>query len=473
MKRKNDPNKNLELQEFKRNRLGIDPSLPEEQRIGKPVYCTPCNPAKPHNISAHTWPTPTELRTQGFGQPSKNHSFRTEATFEHTLIYLFKSCCLDTASISALSGAHPLIGHLHKTIRMLEHYNFQSLREYNPDWAKQTSIQESKVRAGLACLLHYDGRVSDVMRFAGNNYTGAHRNIKERVKRLQGLVDDDLLERYITIMTTGAPTKFNAESSAENTRLYWRKGNHSSIQPALEQVQKTMNKEERNNHVLALPNWTYRFLPDCFITPQHNLVKPGKADRLIFDASLKHDAFAVPVNGMTSTHEGIELDCIFGDTFKKVLTRIWNLRLTYPNHDIIIHANDVKSCFRQIKHHPDVVGAFSYIIAAFLYIQCGLAFGSDFSPQAWEPCRRMAEQLAEKLCQDDSLVIKHKQYLDQLQWGKKLGKARNIVPATPCVKHQGVLDADGKPTNTPHFYFVDDGVFAEIFEPDRCRSCGQ
>jgi hypothetical protein len=56
--------------------------------------------------------------------------------------------------------------------------------------------------------------------------------------------------------------------------------------------------------------------------PQHSLVKPGKADCLIFDARLQHHALAVPVNIMTSTHEGIELDCIVGDTFTKNFMRI-------------------------------------------------------------------------------------------------------------------------------------------------------
>ena len=50
------------------------------------------------------------------------------------------------------------------------------------------------------------------------------------------------------------------------------------------------------------------------------------------------------------------------------------------------------------------MGAFSYIIADTLYLSCGLTFGSDFSPQSWEVCRRIAEQLATSLFDDDSLV---------------------------------------------------------------------
>jgi hypothetical protein len=87
---------------------------------------------------------------------------------------------------------------------------------------------------------------------------------------------------------------------------------------------------------------------------------------------------------MTSTKEltqtGKEIQCLFGVSFQKILTRIWNLRISYPNLDIILHASDVKSCFCKLKHHPDVAGTLSFIVANIHYIPCGLTFGSN-SPQ--------------------------------------------------------------------------------------------
>ena len=157
----------------------------------------------------------------------------------------------------------------------------------------------------------------------------------------------------------------------------------------------------------------------------------------------------------------------------RILIRIWRLRITYPLRDIILHANDVKSCFRQIKHHPDVMGAFSYVIAETLYLSCGLTMGSDFSPAVWEICRCLAEQLATSLFADDSLVSKHRIYLDQLQWSKKLGKIKpnEIIPAQTCSKYKGVLDIQGKPEMTPHHLFVDDDIYAEVFDVKRVERC--
>ena len=325
------------------------------------------------------------------------------------------------------------------------------------------------MKAFVSCLFYYDMDVSLVMRFLSNNYTGEHRNVTQIVDRIRPFVDDDLLLHFERVMLSGCPNKMVSETSRENALLYWRKGNNPSIKNNLKKVMNTMNKEERNNFVIPLPSWLARYVPHLFFTPQHNLVKPGKKDRLIFNAAERPTMDAVPVNKMTSTKHGTELDCLFGDVKTKILSRAWNLRISFPDKDIIIHANDVKSCFRQLKHHPNVMGAFSFIIGQILFLQCGLTFGADFSPANWEVPRRIAEQLAEALFQDKSLPVKHRKYLDRLIWDVTLGSPINepLTPASPDTLNTGVLDRDGNPINTPHHFFVDDGVYAEIFDKIR------
>jgi hypothetical protein len=176
-----------------------------------------------------------------------------------------------------------------------------------------------------------------------------------------------------------------------------------------------MNDEERNNYVVPVPHWLWRFVPHCFITPQHILVKPGKKYRQIFDASRRYDWDLVPVNSMTSTPQGSEIQCWFGRVREEVLVWAYNLRISYPNDDIVVHTNDVKSCCQQIKHHPDVAGAFSYILADYLFLQIGLAFGADFSPANGEAVRRVQSALAERLFFNVSLVQKHRDILNKIQ----------------------------------------------------------
>ena len=181
------------------------------------------------------------------------------------------------------------------------------------------------------------------------------------------------------VLQTGAPTHMVAKTSYENVLKYWCKGNNPSVAMHADQTTKTMVKEERNNYVIPLHSYLFRYVPHLMLTPQHMLVKNGKA-RQIADLSFRHDEDSISVNMLTSSAADTELRCEFGDVLTRLLTRIWNLRITYPTTDIVITANDIKGCFRQIKHHPDILGFFSYIINSILYLQCGQTFDSDFSP---------------------------------------------------------------------------------------------
>jgi hypothetical protein len=228
----------------------------------------------------------------------------------------------------------------------LRHHNFLWLAKYNTAWASQDALSNDKASAFLACLLHYDLSITHPVWFLGNNYTGEYRNIPLIVASLRTRgIAETLIKQYLRVMTVGCPNYFNATTTCDNALLYWLKGNHPSIRAKLSQVLTTMNKGERNSYVLHIPHRLWRFMPHCFITPQHILKKPGLKDHQIFDASHKYDWDSVPVNSMTSTPCGSELHCEFGNVHEEVLIRAYNLRISYPTNDIVVHANDFKLCF--------------------------------------------------------------------------------------------------------------------------------
>jgi hypothetical protein len=125
--------------------------------------------------------------------------------------------------------------------------------------------------------------------------------------------------------------------------------------------------------------------------------------RQIFDASHQYKWISIPINKITSTTSGSEIACSFGNIPQDIFVRAYNLCITYPEHDIVLHANDIKSAFCQIKHHPDIMGAFSYTIADYLFPQFGQTFGADFSPTNWEVIQQIWCVLAEALFTDISL----------------------------------------------------------------------
>ena len=410
-------------------------------------------------------PTKLMLYKQEFGKPDSSHSFTQEACGETILHFVLKSGYLTEEEKAIVHTCHPLVSHLDIMRAQLSNYDFTWIRSIDTSYATQKRISKEKSRAMMACLFYYNLDVSLVMRYLGNNYTASHRDVGKVVSILEKHgIDSVLIQHYVRVMTVGCPNEMVAESTRANAMKYFRGGNNPSVAKKLDQVMVTMNKEERNNFVIPLPMWLWRFLPHIFCTPQHILEKEGKKDRQIFDAKYQHDPESISVNMMTSPPEETELHCEFGDVLLRLLTRIWNLRITYPDKDIVIHANDVKSCFRQIKHHPDVMGAFSYILGEFLFLQCGLAFGALFSPASWEVLRRIAEFLAESLFNDDTLRTKHRKYLDRLKWKKDLGNNKaTFSPAVQDSLNQGVL-RDGEPVETPHDFYVDDDLYAELFD---------
>ena len=401
------------LRAFNKQYLGLESFDSKQAALGKQFfYAIPVSYGVPS--SGTEWrlllPRRSELLRTGFGRPHLDHTFHQTPCLETCAIHVIQSGFVDPPSLLAWCDTDPLIIHLAASLVAFRTYDFRWIRDYNTAWASQTEIDPDRQVAFTAALLHYDNDVSLLMRYLGNNYTGEFRDIPRAVATLrQHNIPETLITQYERIMLLGCPNHFVAETSRDNALLYLRRRNGPTIDRKLDQVQKTMNKEDKNNFVIPLPHWLARFLPHVFFTPQHILEKPGKKDRQIFDGSKRYTPECTSVNMMSSTHLGTEADCLFGDVRTRIYQRIYNIRVTFGSRfDIVVHANDVKSCFRQVKLHPDTMGAFSYIIANRLYLSCGLPFGTDFSPQNWEPCRQILELLAESLFHDTSLRDKHR-----------------------------------------------------------------
>ena len=56
------------------------------------------------------------MKTSKFGKFSLDHSFSSEPSFEHVLIFIYKRNYLSEEDIQVLHNAHPLYKHLHKML---------------------------------------------------------------------------------------------------------------------------------------------------------------------------------------------------------------------------------------------------------------------------------------------------------------------------------------------------------------------
>jgi hypothetical protein len=115
--------------------------------------------------------------------------------------------------------------------------------------------------------------------------------------------------------------------------------------------------------------------------------------------------------------------------------------------------------------------AFSFIILQQVFLSCGLPFGTDFSPANWEVLRKILEALAKVLFNDNSLCTKHTHYINQMQFNQALGKGKphTFAPAVQDELNPGILIVEGYPPNTPHAYYVDDGIYVYIYDENRIQ----
>ena len=85
------------------------------------------------------------------------------------------------------------------------------------------------------------------MRFLGNNYTAAYRNVPEIMNTIRGVVDTETYNNVERIFTTGFQSKIYGHGSHKINMDYKKYGNHKSLlnNPAL--IKTSLNKEDKLN----------------------------------------------------------------------------------------------------------------------------------------------------------------------------------------------------------------------------------
>ena len=88
------------------------------------------------------------------------------------------------------------------------------------------------------------------------------------------------------------------------------------------------------------------------------------------------------IDWVDTTTEG---QVYFPGSFIRLITSIWNTRITYPDQPIYIGDDDVKNAFHLIKSNPAVVGMHGFVGNGLLGLSTGMTFDDNYSPQNFEP----------------------------------------------------------------------------------------
>ena len=109
-----------------------------------------------------------------------------------------------------------------------------------------------------ACAVYCNLILGLVVRYLAEEYMAKWRYIEGIVGAVDGLVSDIDLQHICCILTSGCLAEFNWEELVENKETLIRRGNNPSVDRNIEIVTKTLNKEERNNHVVPFARWVAR-----------------------------------------------------------------------------------------------------------------------------------------------------------------------------------------------------------------------
>jgi hypothetical protein len=90
----------------------------------------------------------------------------------------------------------------------------------------------------------------------------------------------------------------------------------------------------------------------------------------------------VVLKQVTPTDHKATID--FGTVKTKLLTSIYNWRVSFPNKVIYLALANITACFCFPRISADVAGAFGFLAEAFYFVSTSHVFGSNTSASSWE-----------------------------------------------------------------------------------------
>jgi hypothetical protein len=326
-----------------------------------------------------------------------------------------------------------------------------------------------------AALLSFDFRYWALVRWLGGEYTNEGRDWSHTEQRFREAVITPPLPRYPTLypelamrsLREGVPIRGTFLSRRRD--MIWRYcyDNHPPLREALEAVRSKFATEEALSFHLVFPKFIGLFLPGLMISPISWLFKKNKG-RLIIDASSPLgpvDTGApnshIPLTGAPDREEE-NPPVFYGNALKRHLTAIWNMRISYPDEELLQHMDDIDSAFRRVLYHPVLAPVFAYVFQEFLIVPVGNIFGSKSAPSWFTILAELRAHMANVLPYEAHLSDPLVQSL--VLPPQREPAAAPPVPAVADRAHRGATSLYPIPRGMPthHAMFVDDNALVAL-----------
>ena len=89
------------------------------------------------------------------------------------------------------------------------------------------------------------------------------------------------------------------------------------------------------------PSWLAQFAWTAHHVPQGMIIKQGKYPRLVWDGTTKRQPSDIMMNDITPINK--EAPITFGSMKIDHIVRLYNLRITYPQEEIVMAAPEIKT----------------------------------------------------------------------------------------------------------------------------------
>jgi len=335
----------------------------------------------------HQYPQHHQLIKECTMRPRRDLKYRvTRLWLEDVIVEILKAKFLkepDLKNLKELLGMHskdwtgglPLYKEMNSDFQRLENLDFSPLKAPRLDYANQQHISQHRVGLATAGLIHYGMHPGMSLRYMKGEYTGKSRSADAILKKVSPYIEPEDARHIHRIITQGCPSQLNFEEDTMNKLAVIEKGNQQTFETHPEVVTKSMNKEEKNSHVLPFRSWVIYFSPFLRCTPQGMREKNGKYP-IIFNSSTQTWMNKVVLNHVTMTEWEANID--FGKSKVNFLINIYNWRVSFPREIIYVALADITACFRFPRLCCDTITgafAFGFMVQDWYFILTSHVFG--------------------------------------------------------------------------------------------------
>ena len=330
------------------------------------------------------------------------------------------------------------------------------------NYQSQSKIDINRVDMATALALRCGLDPGKNVRTLNGEFTAEHRDVKKVLSAVAPVVSIEDFNQIRRILCEGCPHSLKYQELNSSKSKIMARGNQKNFVANPDFVTKTINKEDKNSHLIPMHHWICDFGPNLRHNPQGIIIKPdpNTNPRVVWDGSTKHDPNDVVLNEVTSMEH--EAEVTFGLTKLLSYQYLYNLRISFPEEVIYLALADVKACFRFPRIHPDLTGAFGFLVHDFYCLAVAMVFGSNTSASSWEPFRRAIEELSKVFMKNPSLVGKHEKYLNMIKWEVPSSNSQKPIKAVKCDLNPGVLDSNGSQIFQQARIWVDDAMMAAV-----------